>query len=104
MVGLQEAQKKMPSELSGGMKKRAALARLIVYKPKILLYDEPTSGLDPITSEQISSLILKIQKELNGTSIVVTHDLHSALHIADRIALHQDGKITHVDTPKNFMK
>lgn len=104
MVGLAGTEKKMPSDLSGGMRKRAGLARLIVYRPSILLYDEPTTGLDPITAEQISELIVQTQKELKGTSIVVTHDLASALHIADRIALHQDGQIVHIDTPERFMQ
>ena len=104
MVGLEGTQKKMPSDLSGGMRKRAGLARLIVYRPSILLYDEPTTGLDPMTAEQISELIVKTQTELKGTSIVVTHDIASALHIADRIALHQDGQIAHIATPEVFMQ
>jgi len=104
MVGLEGTEEKMPSDLSGGMRKRAGLARLIVYRPTILLYDEPTTGLDPITCQQINELIVKTQEELKGTSIVVTHDIHSALFVADRLALHHDGVITHVDTPENFMK
>lgn len=104
MVGLEGTQKKMPSDLSGGMRKRAGLARLIVYRPSILLYDEPTTGLDPITAQQINELIVKTQSELKGTSIVVTHDIPSALFIADRLALHQDGRILHVDEPKKFLK
>jgi len=104
MVGLAGTEKKMPSDLSGGMRKRAGLARLIVYRPSILLYDEPTTGLDPITAQQISELIVKTQEELKGTSIVVTHDIPSALYIADRIALHQDGKIAYIDTPDHFMQ
>ena len=90
MVGLEGTQDKMPSELSGGMRKRAGLARLIVYRPKVLLYDEPTTGLDPITSMQINKLIIETQRELGATSIVVTHDIVSALYIADRLALHKD--------------
>lgn len=104
MVGLEGVEKKMPSDLSGGMRKRAGLARLLVYRPSILLYDEPTTGLDPITAEQINELVVKTQKELKGTSIVVTHDIRSALFIADRLALHQDGKIVHVAEPKEFME
>lgn len=104
MVGLAGTQKKMPSELSGGMRKRAALARLIVYRPKILLYDEPTTGLDPITSMQINELIVKTQKELKATSVVVTHDILSALYVSDRLALIQDGKIAHISDPEHFMK
>jgi len=104
MVGLEGTEHKMPSDLSGGMRKRAGLARLIVYRPAILLYDEPTTGLDPITAQQINELIVKTQDELKGTSIVVTHDINSALFIADRLALHQDGQIVHVADPKSFMK
>jgi phospholipid/cholesterol/gamma-HCH transport system ATP-binding protein len=104
MVGLEGVEEKMPSELSGGMRKRAALARLIVYRPSILLYDEPTTGLDPITSHQINELIVKTQNELKGTSIVVTHDINSALFIADRLALHQDGKIVHVAETSKFLE
>lgn len=103
-VGLEGTEKKMPSDLSGGMRKRAGLARLIVYRPSILLYDEPTTGLDPITAQQINELIVKTQEELKGTSIVVTHDINSALFIADRLALHQDGQIVHVADPESFMK
>lgn len=104
MVGLAGTEKKMPSELSGGMKKRAALARLIVYRPSILLYDEPTTGLDPITAMQINELIVQTQKELKATSIVVTHDIISALYVGDRLALMNQGKIAHIDEPKAFMK
>lgn len=103
-VGLQGIKSKMPSELSGGMKKRAALARLIVYRPSIRLYDEPTTGLDPITAQQINELIVQMQVDLKGTSIVVTHDINSALYIADRLALHQDGQLLHIDEPEAFLK
>jgi phospholipid/cholesterol/gamma-HCH transport system ATP-binding protein len=90
MVGLESAVDKMPSELSGGMRKRIGLARSIITEPKIMLYDEPTTGLDPITSKEISVLILELQKKLNMTSIVVTHDLLCAEIIADRaIVLHK---------------
>ncbi len=102
MVGLTGKQKVMPSDLSGGMIKRAALARLIIYRPKILLYDEPTSGLDPITAMQISQLILSIQKELAATSIVVTHDIPSALRVGDRFALHSDGIIMEINDKESF--
>lgn len=104
MVGLEGTEEKMPSDLSGGMRKRAGLARLIVYRPSILLYDEPTTGLDPITAQQINELIVKTQNELKGTSIVVTHDISSALFIADRLALHQDGQIVYIADPDTFMK
>jgi phospholipid/cholesterol/gamma-HCH transport system ATP-binding protein len=104
MVGLEGTEHKLPSELSGGMRKRAALARLIVYRPSILLYDEPTTGLDPITSMQINELIVQTQKELKATSIVVTHDILSALTVGDRLALIENGKIAHIDEPEAFMK
>lgn len=94
----------MPSELSGGMRKRAALARLIVYRPKLILYDEPTTGLDPITSMQINQLICKTQKELNATSIVVTHDLTSALVVGDYLALHHEGRLSFMSEPQEFLK
>jgi phospholipid/cholesterol/gamma-HCH transport system ATP-binding protein len=84
---------KMPSELSGGMKKRLGLARALALKPEILLYDEPTTGLDPVTSEIINDLILDMQRKLGVTSIVVTHDLHSAYKIANRIAFLWHGSI-----------
>lgn len=104
MVDLAEAQEKMPSDLSGGMKKRAALARLIVYRPRILLYDEPTTGLDPITAKHINELIKMIQKELQATSIVVTHEIRSALEVCDRLAFHHDGKIQHIASKEKFLK
>ncbi len=93
MVGLAESVEKMPSELSGGMRKRIGLARSIITEPKIMLYDEPTTGLDPITSKEISVLILELQKKLNMTSIVVTHDLLCAEIIADRAIVLDNGKI-----------
>ncbi|MCF7806861.1 MAG: ATP-binding cassette domain-containing protein [Simkaniaceae bacterium] len=104
MVGLGGTQDKMPSDLSGGMKKRAGLARLIVYRPKYLLYDEPTTGLDPVTAMQINELIVKTQKELKATSIVVTHDIVSALVVGDRLALVEDGKVVHIDVPEVFIE
>ena len=103
MVNLHGEERKMPSDLSGGMKKRAGIARLLVYRPSILLYDEPTTGLDPITAQQINELIVKTQRELKGTSIIVTHDIHSTLYVADRIALHMDGKIIHCADPETFL-
>ncbi len=104
VVGLEGTQKKMPSELSGGMRKRAALARMIVYRPKIVLYDEPTTGLDPIIAMQINELIVKTKEELKATSVVVTHDMFSALYVGDRLALIRDGKIAHIDQPGEFLK
>ena len=104
MVGLSGTEKQMPSDLSGGMRKRAALARLIAYRPSIVLYDEPTTGLDPITAMQINELIVKTQKELKATSIVVTHDMFSALYVGDRLSLIRDGKIAHIAKPDDFLK
>lgn len=92
-VGLSGYQKKRPSELSGGQKRRAALARLIVYKPKILLCDEPTTGLDPMTASQIADLIAETRSSLGGTAIVVTHDIVSAIVLGDCFALHHGGQI-----------
>ncbi len=90
---------KMPSELSGGMKKRLGLARALALKPGILLYDEPTTGLDPVTSEIINDLILDMQRKLDMTSIVVTHDLGSAYKIADRMAFLYEGRIIFTGSP-----
>jgi phospholipid/cholesterol/gamma-HCH transport system ATP-binding protein len=98
MVSLEDAIDKMPSELSGGMKKRAALARSIITEPRLMLYDEPTTGLDPLTTKEISELILELQKKLNMTSIVVTHDLICANIIADRAIFLKDSKIKYEGT------
>jgi len=92
-VGLSRVEDKLPSQLSGGMKKRAGLARAIAMKPDYILYDEPTTGLDPITSDAINDLILQLQSELRVTSVVVTHDMASAFKVADRIAMISTGKI-----------
>lgn len=92
-VGLMEAIDKMPSELSGGMRKRAGLARTLILKPEIILYDEPTTGLDSITSQEISDLILSIQKKYKATSIIITHDMACAKLTGDRIVILKDGKI-----------
>jgi len=97
-VSLEEAIDKMPSELSGGMKKRIGLARSIISEPKLMLYDEPTTGLDPITSKEISSLILELQKSLRMTSVVVTHDLLCAEIIADRAIVLNEGIVQHAGT------
>jgi phospholipid/cholesterol/gamma-HCH transport system ATP-binding protein len=93
MVGLDGFQQFYPSNLSGGQQKRVALARAIALNPEIILYDEPTTGLDPIRSDVINELVLKLQKELNVTSVVVTHDMNSAYKIADRIIMLHNGKI-----------
>jgi phospholipid/cholesterol/gamma-HCH transport system ATP-binding protein len=93
-----------PAQLSGGMRKRVGLARAIAVNPEIVLYDEPTSGLDPVTSEAINDLILDMQKKLKMTSVVVTHDMHSAYKVANRIAMIYDGKIIEVGTPDEIKK
>lgn len=95
LVSLEEAIDKMPSELSGGMRKRIGLARSIITDPKLMLYDEPTTGLDPITTKEISELILNLQKKLKMTSIIVTHDLICAEIISDRAIFLKDAKIVH---------
>ncbi len=103
-VGLDNMQSKMPSELSGGQKRRAALARLLIYRPKIMLCDEPTTGLDPVTAMQINELIAETHSELSATTIIVTHDLQSALTLGDLFALHHDGKIASVTTKQEFLE
>lgn len=90
-VGLEDAIDKMPSELSGGMRKRVGLARTLILKPEIILYDEPTTGLDPITSKEISHLILEVQKKYNTASIIITHDVECARITANRIIILKDG-------------
>lgn len=90
-VGLEEAIDKMPSELSGGMRKRVGLARTLILKPEIMLYDEPTTGLDPITSREISKLILEVQKKYNTASIIITHDIECARITANRMIIIKDG-------------
>ena len=103
-VELSRAADKYPSEISGGMQKRAGLARAVVREPAIVLYDEPTSGLDPVTSNTINRLIKKLNRELGITSIVVTHDLMGACAIADRIMLLKDGKAQVILPPAEFLK
>src|ERR1700679_2987051 len=93
-----------PAQLSGGMRKRVGLAGAIAVNPEIILYDEPTSGLDPVTSEAINDLILDMQKKLKMTSVVVTHDMHSAYKVANRIAMIYDGKIIEIGTPDEIKK
>ncbi len=102
LVGLAGIEAKMPAELSGGMKKRVGLARAIIQKPSIMLYDEPTSGLDPVLSRSIDHLIKDMQARFNVTSIVVTHDLHSAFMVGDRIAMLHGGSIIEDAVPSEF--
>ena len=98
LVGLSGIEKKMPDELSGGMKKRVGLARAIATEPEIILYDEPTTGLDPMTAQRINDLIIELQRKLGITTIVVTHDLHCVKTVSDRIAMLHEGKIVAVGT------
>ncbi|MBI4685377.1 MAG: ABC transporter ATP-binding protein [Nitrospirae bacterium] len=98
-VGLVGVEDLMPSELSGGMKKRVGLARAIAHSPEILLYDEPTTGLDPIMADAINDLIIEMKKRLSVTSVAITHDMHSAYKIADRIAMLYEGRIVQTGTP-----
>jgi phospholipid/cholesterol/gamma-HCH transport system ATP-binding protein len=93
MVGMDGFQESLPSNLSGGQRKRVALARAIALNPQVILYDEPTTGLDPIRSDIINELVLKLKRELNVTSVVVTHDMKSAYKIGDRIIMLHNGKI-----------
>jgi phospholipid/cholesterol/gamma-HCH transport system ATP-binding protein len=102
LVGLSGVEKYMPSELSGGMKKRAALARALAMDPEILLFDEPSAGLDPITAAGIDSLILKLKQAFHITVVVVTHEMASAFTIADRISMMHAGEVVAVGTPEEI--
>ncbi len=102
MVDLPGTEKKKPSELSGGMRKRLGLARAIVYRPQIVLYDEPTTGLDPIVSDSIDQLIIRVRDRLNVTSVVVTHDMRSARRVGQRILMLHEGKIYAEGTPEEI--
>jgi phospholipid/cholesterol/gamma-HCH transport system ATP-binding protein len=102
LVGLSEVEDLMPSELSGGMKKRVGLARAIAHGPEILLYDEPTTGLDPIMADAINELIVQMKERLSVTSVTITHDMQSAYRIADRIAMLYEGRIVEVGSPEEI--
>jgi phospholipid/cholesterol/gamma-HCH transport system ATP-binding protein len=102
ILQLTDAKYKMPSDISGGMKKRVGLARALIRDPRIILYDEPTSGLDPVMSEVINQLIIQLKRDLGVTSFIVTHDMRSAYTIADRMAMLYRGKLVQCDTPERI--
>lgn len=104
LVGLAGIGGKLPSELSGGMRKRVGLARAIVLEPSIILYDEPTTGLDPIMTVAIDNLILSMQQKLSITSVVISHDIDSAFRVADQICMIHDGRILECLPPEEFRK
>lgn len=104
LVGLPGTEERLPGELSGGQKKRIALARAVAMSPEVVLYDEPTTGLDPIRSETINELIRKLQRELEITSVVVTHDLNSAYKVGDRLLMLRDGKVIADGTPDEIRR
>jgi phospholipid/cholesterol/gamma-HCH transport system ATP-binding protein len=104
LVNMGGHEKKMPVNLSGGMRKRVALARAIVSPPEVILYDEPTAGLDPIVSDSINRLIRRMQRQLAVTSIVVTHDMVSCYHIADRVALLNEGRVYFYGTTEELKR
>ncbi len=104
LVGLKDIENLKPSELSGGMKKRVSLARVLATGPKVILYDEPTSGLDPIMSEIISELIVDLKHKLGVTSVVITHDMKSAFEISDTMAMLYEGKVKLAASAEEFRK
>ncbi|MDF2157871.1 ATP-binding cassette domain-containing protein [Algoriphagus sp. CAU 1675] len=101
-VGLSHTIDMMPAELSGGMRKRIALARALILKPKVILYDEPTTGLDPITSREISQLMLKVQEKYNATALIISHDMHCIKMTSNRVIMLIDGKRYADDTYENL--
>jgi phospholipid/cholesterol/gamma-HCH transport system ATP-binding protein len=104
MVGLAGVEPKFPAELSGGMKKRAAIARALVMKPEVLLYDEPTTGLDPPRADSINQLIFDLNERLGVTSVVVTHDMHSVYRVAHKVAMLESGVIRFFGTPQELAR
>src|SRR3989338_2030843 len=104
LVGLQNIVHKMPSELSGGMRKRVGLARAIALQPEIILYDEPTTGLDPLMTDAINHLIVAMQKKLGVTSVIISHDIESTFEVADFVAMLHEGKIVASGAPEELQK
>jgi phospholipid/cholesterol/gamma-HCH transport system ATP-binding protein len=104
VVDLHDVEQKYPAELSGGMRKRVGLARAIVREPKIVLYDEPTTGLDPLTTESVDEMIIHARERLSVTSVVISHDIGSAFHIGDHIAVINEGRIVEEGTPQEVRK
>ena len=102
LVGLQGKDNLMTSELSGGMKKRVAIARSLAMNPDLILYDEPTAELDPVTSDELARVIMELKKEVNLTSVIVSHDLNFAFHLSDRVAMIHDGRIIEIGTPEKI--
>lgn len=102
LVGLQGSEKLMPSELSGGMKKRVGIARALALKPAVMLYDEPTTGLDPVTTYTIDQLIVRLQETMGVTSIVVSHDVSSVFRVATQVAFLDGGKLAYTGDPEGF--
>jgi phospholipid/cholesterol/gamma-HCH transport system ATP-binding protein len=103
IVGLKDAADKLPAELSGGMRKRAGLARAIVHRPEIVLYDEPTAGLDPVIARTIDALVLDLRRRLGVTSVLVTHDIASAFYVGTRLTLMHQGRI-HMEGPPDLFR
>jgi phospholipid/cholesterol/gamma-HCH transport system ATP-binding protein len=104
MVGLEGVEPKFPAELSGGMKKRAAIARALVMSPEVLLYDEPTTGLDPPRADSINQVIYDLNRQLGVTSVVVTHDMHSVYRVAEKVAMLDEGVIRFSGTPEELAR
>jgi len=104
LVELHGVEQKFPAELSGGMRKRVGLARAVIRDPKIVLYDEPTTGLDPLTTESVDEMIIHARERLSVTSVVISHDIGSAFHIGDRIAVINEGRIVEEGTPAQVRK
>ena len=103
-VGLSGIEHKMPSQISGGMRKRVGLARAIALGPKVLLFDEPTTGLDPVMSNAINALIREVQRKTQATSLVISHDIQGALYLADFMVMLFQGRIAFSGTPEDFQK